>query len=141
MSGIGGFLEDFTGVDFGSVIDSIGTITGAGGNTSSGFDWLDGNFLSAGVNALGGLTTGLLSNSIASDKLEAEQQRADKDRLLQLQLEALKAKFAGGGGSGPFTGLTDAQKAQIIQNQTDTKIGALNNLVTGLQNAYLSRTR
>lgn len=101
-------------------------------------DW--GTIISAAIPSAVNLFGGLLGNSIEEDQYEKELQAKKESDIMALQLEALKARFAGGGGGGGGGGvnpnmLTKAQKLAMMQNQGQARSEGLNSLIAAYQNA------
>ncbi len=102
-------------------------------------DW--GPIISAAIPSAVNLFGGLLGNSIEEDQYEKELQAKKESDIMALQLEALKARFAGGGGGGGGGGgvnpnmLTKAQKLAMMQNQGQARSEGLNSLIAAYQNA------
>ena len=103
-----------------------------------------GDFLSGAFQALAGTAAGLLGASSQEDALKAQEQAAEDQQKLELKLAALNARYGGGGGGGgggSSSALTTAQRLAAIQNQTDTKMSAIQSLMNGLQTGILSGGR
>lgn len=103
-------------------------------------DW--GPVISSGLEGAISLFGGLLGNSIQEDQVDAELQAQKEANIQALQLEALKARFAGKGGGGGGGGggvnpniLTKAQKLAMMQNQGQARADSLNSLIAAYQNA------
>ena len=107
-------------------------------------DW--GPIISAGIQGGASLIGGLLQNSIADDTEAAAAESAKQDKILQLQLEMLKARHLGGTGGGGGGGgganpnvLTKAQKLAAMQNQETSKVNSIGSLLAAYQNAMSIR--
>lgn len=100
-----------------------------------GFDW--GPIFSAGLQ--GALQFGgQLFQNKANDEAADKRFQQDKDML------AYKAELAAGmphagGGAGPFTGFTDPQRVQAMQNQNQQYMSAINAIIKNYQTALLSK--
>lgn len=114
---------------------------------SSGFNW--GDILSSAFSATVSGVGNYLANEQQQDLLNQQYAREDEIRAqdlaqarenqaLELRLAALKAMYGsgGGGGSGPFTGITDAQKVGAMQAQGELKQQSIQNALQSLQAAY-----
>ena len=114
-------------------------------------DWFgdvdEGALLGGAFNSLATMGIGLLNNSLQQDQLDRQDAlladqlaREDERYKQQLQLEALKAKFSGGGGgpAGPPP-LSDADKLAALNNQGILNQRALSDLVAGLNQAFGTR--
>lgn len=112
----------------------------------SGFNW--GDILSSAFSATVSGVGNYLANEQQQDLLNQQYAREDEIRAqdlaqarekqaLELRLAALKAMYgSGGGGSGPFTGITDAQKVGAMQAQGELKQQSIQNALQSLQAAY-----
>lgn len=72
------------------------------------------------------------------DQRAYEQQKDERNFEQQKELLALKGG-GGGGGGGPFTGFTDPQRVQAIQNQNAQQMQAIDAIIKAYQTALLSR--
>ena len=86
-----------------------------------------GDFLGSAFSTLGSTVAGLLLANDQEDQQSEADEAARQDKLLAMQLEALKYKYGtggggGGGGGGAANKLTPAQIAAMIQNQHELKI-------------------
>jgi len=100
-----------------------------------------GDFLGSAISTVGSTIAGLLLSDSQDDANEQAREDARADKLLQLKLEALKAKYGGGGGGGGGGGadnrLTPANILASMQNVHDSKAQAIRDLMAGYQNAVL----
>lgn len=115
-----------------------------------GFSWSD--LIVSAIPAVVGGVSDFLGGEEESD-LQREQwaredavrqegyAREDKAQALALQLEAIKAKYAGGGGQQRQDpkNITTAQALGAMQNISEEKLAAINGLISALQNPLLSR--
>lgn len=98
-----------------------------------------GDFISSAFSTLANAGLGLLQSDIQQDQLDQERADSREKLLLDLKLKQLEAMYGnrGGGGGGGAGKLTTAQKLSAIQNQTDAKIDAINNMITATQTGIL----
>ena len=100
-----------------------------------------GDFLGSVFNTVAGTVGGLITGNAQQEQNEQLAEDAKAEKLLALQLEMLKYKYGvgkgggGGGGGGANTRLTPAQQAQMMQNQADTKMTALQNMISSYSGA------
>lgn len=108
------------------------------------FDW--GSAIGAAITALGSIGTSVLQSRAEEDRYRQEQGRLDEELAYKreqdvrnLQLEALRAQFGIGKPAGPFTGLTDADRLNALNNQQSNNQAALNAIIQGFTNAMNTR--
>lgn len=95
-----------------------------------------GPLLSAGVKTFGDIYSQNDAAALANEQLDKKWAHDDairqQDTLLQLQLEALKAQYGGGGGGSPGNraALTQAQRLGAKQNAQAGTMNAINNLLS-----------
>lgn len=110
-------------------------------DSSGGNFW--GSIFSAALPSLISLGGGIFQNQ--ANQAAVKDQRAYDEKLRQQKLDdAIALKLAGGaggggGGGGPFTGFTDPQKVQALQEQSNSEIALINNMIKAYQNAVLPR--
>lgn len=106
-------------------------------------DW--GSIIAAAVPAVVSSASSLLGQKQQEDRAQEQfdQQRAiaNEERLFQLQLAELKARYGsgGGGGGGADKSLTEAQKLAAVAGQGELQQNAITNLLAGLRGAYGGR--
>jgi len=104
-----------------------------------------GDFLSGAFSAVANTAANLLASGMQEDQNDEALARQDKQNMLELQLQALKARYGGGGGGGGGGGasnkVTPAQRIAALQNQGESQQNAINSLITALQNGFLAGGR
>lgn len=105
-------------------------------STSSGSSSFGSYFWPAAIMATTQLVGGLFQQNAQEKENEKARQEAEKQSALnferQKELLALQP-----GPAGPFTGITDAQKVQAIQNQQQLELNSLDQLINAYQRAVL----
>lgn len=70
---------------------------------------------------------------------EAQDKKLQQEKDLLTFKAGLAGEAGGGGGAGPFTGFTDPQRVQAIQNQNQQYMAAINAIIKNYQTALLSK--
>jgi hypothetical protein len=84
-----------------------------------------------------GIFQGEQQADAAEQKYEQDLQLQREQAALELKLQALKARYAGGSGGGGASGkLTDTQRLGAIQSQHELRNTAITSTLNALQNAY-----
>lgn len=108
-----------------------GFFDGIGDELSKGLTSSD--FLASAFSTAATSLAGILQAKQQEKQLEAAQERADKKDLLQLQLDALKAKFGGGGGGGARNYMTWGDALNANNAAGSNKLQAINSLISAMQ--------
>ncbi len=105
-------------------------------NTNTKSDSFGSYFWPAAITATTELVGALFQQNAQEKENEKARQEAEKQSALnferQKELLALQP-----GPAGPFTGITDAQKVQAIQNQQQLELNSLDQLINAYQRAVL----
>ena len=109
-----------------------------GGGSSGGSSNFGSYFWPSAIAAATQLVGGLFSQRSAEK--EAEKLRAYNEQQAALEFQRakeLKMLGGGGGAGGPFTGITDAQKVQAMQQNQVNDLDAISQLITAYQRGLL----